>query len=83
MEKLLKLSAVLRYVGLNLNPQVLELIITLNEKLGDGELSLGEIDNIVNAIDVKNAAPEQAQAPSPVAKAPVAKKAKKAKLEKA
>jgi len=49
-----KLSSTLRYVGLNLNPAVLELIITLNTELSKGDVSLETIDAIVAKIDKKN-----------------------------
>jgi len=55
MERFNKLSSVLRYVGLNLNPAILEVVITLDEKLTKGDLSLDQIDAVVAAIDAKNA----------------------------
>lgn len=85
MEHLEQLSKVLRYAGLNLNPQIIsvildknvrELVETLDSRLkeSDGDLSTKEIDDIVNAID--KAAKAQAEAAEK-------KKSNKPKLEKA
>jgi len=77
MERFNKLSSVLRYVGLNLNPAILEVVITLDEKLAKGDLTLDQIDAVVAAIDAKN---QPADAPS---EAPATTPAKGKKLVKA
>ena len=65
MERFNKLSSVLRYVGLNLNPAILEVVVTLDEKLAKGNLSLDQIDAVVAAIDAK--AQPEAPAATPAA----------------
>ena len=77
MERFNKLSSVLRYVGLNLNPAILEVVITLDEKLAKGNLTLEQIDSVVAVIDAKN---QPADAPS---EAPAATPANGKKLVKA
>lgn len=87
MEHLERLSKVIRYAGLNLTPQVLQIILdqnvrdlvdNLNAKVeSNPNLSLAEIDEIIEAIQV--AATKQAEAEQKVA----AKAAKKPALEKA
>jgi hypothetical protein len=67
MERFNKLSSVLRYVGLNLNPAILEVVITLDEKLAKGDLTLDHIDAVVAAIDAKN---QPADTPSETPAAP-------------
>jgi hypothetical protein len=61
MERFNKLSSVLRYVGLNLNPAILEVVITLDEKIAKGNLTIDQVDAVVAAIDAKTA---PADAPS-------------------
>lgn len=53
MERLNKLLSVLSYVGLNTNPAVIELILTLDEKILKGGLSLDDIDALVADIKAK------------------------------
>jgi len=87
MEHLERLSKVIRYAGLNLTPQVLQIILdqnvrdlvdNLNAKVeSNPDLSLAEIDEIIEAIQV--AATKQAEAEQKAA----AKAAKKPALEKA
>ena len=87
MEHLERLSKVIRYAGLNLTPQVLQIILdqnvrdlvdNLNAKVeSNPDLSLAEIDEIIEAIQV--AATKQAEVEQKAA----AKAAKKPALEKA
>jgi hypothetical protein len=89
MEHLERLAKVLRYAGLNLTPQILNLILdenvnelvkTLDTRLKDNpNLSLDDIDEIINAI--QEAAQKQAEAEAKKAAAKVNKE--KPKLEKA
>jgi hypothetical protein len=65
MERFNKLSSVLRYVGLNLNPAILEVVVTLDEKLAKGNLSLDQIDAVVAAIDAKAQPEAPAATPAP------------------
>ena len=89
MNNLERLTKILRYAGLNLTPQVLQIILdqnvrdlidTLAARLGENpNLDLDEIDSIVNAI--QEAATKQAE--EAAKKAGKAKPAKKPALEKA
>ena len=90
MEHLERLSKVIRYAGLNLTPQVLQIILdknvrdlvdNLNEKVqSNPDLSLTEVDSIIDAIQV--AATEQAKAEAEAAEK-ATKKGKKPSLAKA
>lgn len=93
MENLERLTKILRYAGLNLQPQVVQIILdknirdlidTLNERLtANPELGFDDVDAIVEAIN--KAAMKQAEAEAAKAEAKVGKgKAvgKKAGLEK-
>lgn len=87
MEHLEKLAKVLRYAGLNLTPQILNIILdknvrdlvdTLDTRLKDNpNLALDDIDDIINSI--QEAAQKQAEAEAKKAEA----KKSKTKLEKA
>lgn len=75
MEHLEKLTKVLRYAGLNLNPQILSVVLddnvtklikTLDAKLKEGELSLEAIDVIV--AEIQEAAEATAKAAEESAK---------------
>tara|TARA_R110000823_G_scaffold88815_2_gene197321 strand:+ start:476 stop:682 length:207 start_codon:yes stop_codon:yes gene_type:complete len=64
MERLNKLLSVLRYVGLNINPAILEVVLTLDEKISKGGLSLDDIDALVADIQAKYPAEAPDDAPA-------------------
>lgn len=86
MENLERLTKILRYAGLNLTPQMLQIILdanvralidTLAERLAKNpDLSLDEIDGIINAINEAAVKQQEAKAEAKSAK-------KKPALEKA
>lgn len=73
IEKLNKISQILRYAGLNLSPQivsvlldekVLQLVTTIDKEIQKNpDLSLSAIDKIIEAIDTSNAPVEAEEVP--------------------
>lgn len=91
MENLERLTKVLRYAGLNLTPQMLQVVLDknvrdlidkLNAKLiENANLALDDIDEII--VQIQQAASKQAEAEAIKAAAKENKSAKKSTLEKA